>query len=167
MTVCTLWGRESWAFSDYGMKGQPAWVILDAATTLAPYSADLPQETEGDGNRFAHQDLTVTELGVDTLPYIRLCDRTVLPAGQALFVPFQVENCSEVTAGSFTYQIRVERDGIPPKTFNGQYDDTLEPGYHCWGSVCVGTLDPGRYTVTMTVNPEKNVTEANYLLIYQ
>ena len=159
----TLRNRAYWAFSDYSTGPEESAILIDA-TALTPFSAGLPKETEGDGNRFVHPDLMVESLGVDTLPDTRLYGRKVLPAGQELFVQFNAMNFSVEAAGGFAYQITVGKDGGKQTTLDGSFDEPpYAPTQDLYASVSAGSLDPGRYTVTVTVNPDKSFTEANYL----
>ena len=95
LTIGNSPGGESWVFSDFRQRET---VTLYSVSLLAPWSEDLPMERSGDGNRFANPDLTLEDLNVDTLPGSRLFGRTVLPAGQKLFVQINVNNESEELA---------------------------------------------------------------------
>ena len=151
---------KTWSFTGYGSYA------LDSYFSVAPYSESMPKETSAKATRDKKNtlDLNAADIFIGQNPYPDGLEP--LPDDADLYASVYLKNSSFVDyTGSIKAKLTVtDRYGKEikslTKTFdsrvlNSQWDDTLN-------SINIGKLAEGKYTVTVTLNPDRELEEAYY-----
>lgn len=155
--------RSYWGLTGYSSADISA--VVSYAAALVPYASDIPTETAGSGNRFAYPDLTVRDISIDSTANRFSSAQTVFSTEQEIFLSPVFFNASPSDCAEFTYSIQLTRDGVPYGTPIGSgYDELFgfEDTEYSRQSHSLGTLPAGDYSAVVTVNPSREVEEANY-----
>ena len=164
MTPFTTGNYDTWKFDGYGG-------VLENATELKPYSDTLEYETDEGAtfDKFKNIDLRVASIYTSTDSIDNNFLLNVCSEQDSVYVVPEFENTSAIGFdGTLDYIVTVtdksnnseiiSKSGI----YTGKIESYENSDVSKAETINIGSLSAGKYTVTVTVNPEKTVTEAYY-----
>ena len=164
MTPFTTGNYDTWKFDGYGG-------VLENAAELKPYSDTLEYETDEGAtfDKFKNVDLRVESIYTSTDSIDNNFLLNVCSEQDSVYVVPEFENTANIDFdGTLDYIVTVtdKSDNSEIISKSGIYTGKIESYENSDVSkaetINIGSLPAGKYTVTVTVNPEKTVTEAYY-----
>ncbi len=164
MMPFTTGNYDTWKFDGYGG-------VLESLAELKPYSDTLEYETDDDAtfDKFKNVDLRVESIytstdNIDNDFLLNVCSEQ-----DSVYVVPEFENTSAIDFdGTLDYIVTVtdksnnseiiSKSGI----YTGKIESYENSDVSKAETINIGSLPAGKYTVTVTVNPEKTVDEAYY-----
>ncbi len=164
MTPYAKFSYDTWSFDGYDG-------VLEFFTLLEPYSENVEYETDESAtlDKFSNVDINIKSINISTDSLYTTFLMNVYSAQDSIYVFPEFENTSlkdfvgtldytvTVTDKSNNSEIISKNGTYTGKIYSYESSDTSQAE-----TISIGSLSAGKYTVTVTVNPEKTVTEAYY-----
>ncbi|MGN0149836.1 MAG: hypothetical protein ACI4C7_06265 [Clostridia bacterium] len=164
MTPFTTGNYDTWKFDGYGG-------VLEQAITLKAYSDTLEYEADAVAtlDKFKNVDLGVDSIYTSTDSLDNNFLMNVCSEQDSVYVVPEFENTSAIDFdGTLDFKVTItdKSDNSEIISKSGIYTGKIKAYENSDVSktetINIGSLPAGKYTVTVTVNPEKTVTEAYY-----
>lgn len=164
MTPFTTGNYDTWKFDGYGG-------VLEQAITLKAYSDTLEYEVDAVAtlDKFSNADFNVKTIYISTDSLDNNFLMNVCSEQDSVYVVPEFENTSAIDFdGTLDFKVTItdKSDNSVKFSQNGTYTGKIRAYENSDVSITetinIGSLPAGKYTVTVTVNPEKTVDEAYY-----
>jgi hypothetical protein len=106
-------------------------------------------------------DLKISLVGVGRMNGSSFVEDSSVGTGDKAAVKFRVTNIGGTASGSWKFKANLERPSGSDYTYNSNSVTSLLPGQSTEITVAFGNLTEGRQTFDITLDPSRNITDAN------